>query len=269
MFSLRQLQRIFALKIHAVTKLLWRLSFFVTCVTICLPACAQTTPTGSDLFQTAKPQVAVAITKHAIGWDLVTVTALNPNYPPALLKQQVETLCSNLKAPARGLQVYTTSFRKDTHDLDFLRATFGTNGLIEGNGAFNVCPIVSAFAGAPRPFEITVISIEFDDQVPTSNTLKSFGSETVSLQARQNKDPVQGVEFMVRLLSQDPNAIVIPDHFQPLTPNTQAPQTKANSGWPLWLALIVGAAAVGALVYLVLLRLPADGRKTPSGRHNK
>lgn len=222
-----------------------------------------------DLFKTVKPQVSVVVHKHPTGADLVDVTVLDPKYPSQLLQTQVEAMCSELNAPARGLSLRTVSFRQDNSHLDFLRASFGTIGLIGGSGKFNIQPIVKAFAGTPAPYTITGVSITFDGEKATSDTLGELTGPMVKVQARANQAPDPGVEFRVELTGQDPKQIVIPDHSVPVSPVTPAPAPRQAPDWPLWLMLGIAAVAVGALVYLALLRMPSNGRKTPPGANPK
>lgn len=230
----------------------------------CAHASAQGT-TKEDLFKTVKPQVSVVVHKHPTGADLVDITVLDPKYPSQLLQSQVEGMCTELNAPARGLSLRTVSFRTDNNHLDFLRASFGTIGLIGGSGKFNIQPIVRAFAGSPEPYGITGMSITFDGEKATADTLGNLKGAMVNVQARANQAPDPGVEFRVELTGQDPKQIVIPDHSVKPDPVPPPAPPRQTPDWPLWLMLGIAAVAVGALVYLALLRMPSNGRKTPPG----
>jgi hypothetical protein len=220
----------------------------------------------TDFFDTVKLQVMLTVKKHQTGADLVDVTVLDTNYPPDLLQKQITAMCAALDAPARGLQVFRISYGSDK--LEFVRASFGTIGLNEGNGRFNLQPIARAFAGGPAPFQISGIDVIFSDERPTEQTVRSLDSTGVRLEARYNEPPAAGTEFRIALRTQDPSAIEIADHYVASEkPAPAAPKSSSGalSEVLLWVMFLIAALAIGALVYWALLRITARGRKSPPG----
>lgn len=222
---------------------------------------------GPSIFESTKPQILVVVHKHPTGADLVDVTALDPRYPSDLLMKQVQAMGVELDTPPRGLHVYKLSFRQEDPNLDFIRASFGTAGLIEGGGKFNVEAISRAFAGAPAPSTVKAIDVVFDAEKPTKDTLRKFDSAAVKVEVRYNEAPASGTEFRVALLTQEPKEIQIPDFYSPAEKPVKAPVRKTASRpvWPLICLAGVAAVGIGLLVYLALLRMPSRRRKLPFG----
>lgn len=214
------------------------------------------------LFETVRQQVAIVVRKHPTGADLVEITMLESGYPADLLKRQIEELGVQLKSAPRGLQLYNRSIPTDGKAMNFLKATFAIDGIIDRTkSALRIQPIVRAFAGAPEPHTIKGISIMFDGEQATSKTLRRLENDpNVELQAIAIRQPL-GLEYRVKLISQDPAAITVPDSLDDSPgKNGASPQAKNGVDWTLWSLLGVAALAVGALVYFVLLRLATKQR---------
>jgi len=209
---------------------------------------------GKSVFEITKPEVIVEVSKHRYGADMFSITAVNPNYPPDLLRLQAIRICEIVGTPARGLFAGTTSIRSDPR-LNSTRATFATNGVIDRDkGILRISPIIQAFAGARPPYTVHGIMILFNGEQPTPNVLRSYRTPGLRLQAIAVQNPPV-VEYRIQLLSQDPKLLEVPDSLpaeqEPLTAST-LPSSGAD--WSLWIPLLAGAAAAGVLVYLLMLR---------------
>lgn len=214
---------------------------------------------GKSLFKVAQTDVIVQVKKHPYGADLIEITTVKPNYPVDLLRAQATKIGELAGTPDRGLIVASSALGGDAR-LTATRATFATNGIIDRDkGLLHLTPIVQAFAGAPAPYTVHGLTILFNGEQPTSNTLRSFSNAMVRLQAMALQSP-PSIEYRVQLLSQDPADLVVPDSAQEAPPE-QNPGPRASTvqregvDWGLWIPLILAAGAAAVLVYFVMLRM--------------
>lgn len=211
--------------------------------------------TEGSLFSTVRPDVIVIVREHETTAEIVQVTVLKEGYPTALLKQQLEQMAAYLGSTARGIQM--TSPNLGTKErVSFIRAEFATDGLIDRKlGLVRLGPIVKAFAGAPEPYTVTGIKIAFENERTTKKMHRKLPIPGVlELEGRASTTPA-GIEYQVKLLSQDPEAIVIPDEYTPPSNQPAAPEPSSTPNRALLVGLFVLAGvALGALVYLALLR---------------
>lgn len=219
---------------------------------------------AQSLFQTVKPEVLVLVKKHPSGADIVEISVIAPRFPPELLQERATAICQELKYGPHGLQVFRTDIGTKENPMQFLKASFGTNGLIDSaTGVLRLQAIARAFAGIPAPNTIHGLSVTFDAVKPTSQTLQKYQTAAISLEAQYNPPPASGLEYRILLTSQDAGSIVIPERAEP-KPSVKASETKADvrgaPAWITWLLLLVTAFAFGALVYFGFLRLGAKRR---------
>lgn len=211
------------------------------------------------MFATTKVEAAVVVTPNKAGMQDVAITILKPTYSHELLRAQVARLGQELGFAARGLQITNYSFDPSDPSASQVRATFGISGLIEpNNGILHLQPLVRALSMSQAPDELSAIMIEFQGQVPTVNTIKSCsppapGCSGVELEGRA-EGGTTGIEYRVKFLSHDPSNISVPDG--PQKPKAQVipkPEPKGTD-WTLIGLIGIAAAAVGALVYSLLVR---------------
>jgi len=219
--------------------------------------CVQAWSQGSSIFLHVRPDATVLVQKHSTGADMVEITMRDPQYPLTLLEAQSNTICSLLGAPARGLSVVRDSIG-GSPDPNFAvtRATFATDGIIEPDGALRIEPFLKALAGAPAPFTIQGVDLNFEALAPNARTVQQLSLPGVlDAEARYTPDGVlKGIEYRVELLTQDPDKITFPDHYQPSAP-LAPPVLKSPNSPILTISLIVLAGiAAGALVYFGMLR---------------
>lgn len=203
-----------------------------------------------------RQDVSIVVQEHErTGADLVTVTALHPDYPPELLRSQIDTLGRLLASEPRGVAVFEQKMgAEDGGDLVFLKATFAVDGLIDRRqGELRISPILQAFAGVPAPFTVTGISLVFDGERPGPNTISVIETQGLRGEARVMPGD-SGLEYRFELKSQNPEMLVVPDRRP--EPTEAAKPSVGRSGLPVWVWIAIVAAGVGAglLVYLALLR---------------
>lgn len=212
----------------------------------------------------APPGVTIVVRKHPTGADLVEITMLDPEYPEDLLRTQCEAIGLETGSAVRGLAVYRHKVDPSNAKLAFVKAQFGTDGLIDRQtGALRIEPLVRPFAGNPADKEIRNISISFAGERPGVRTLQRYLSDSVALVGRATQVTPVGVDYRVALLKQDGRSIQIPD----LSPVTEAkPDQQGSDGFGattmIWVLVAVAAIATGALVYFALLRSGRTGRKS-------
>jgi hypothetical protein len=211
-----------------------------------------------DLFTSLKTQITIRVSKHPTGADLVEITALDPNYPAETLRAQAEKICSEIGSTTRGLQVYKMSL--GSGDLTFLKATFGTIGILNGPQGIKLQPLARAFAGGTGPSLVEGIDVIASGVTPLPDTLGRWDSKEVIVQGLPPAGTV--LEYRIKLLSQDPKAIVIPDLSNPQAQNAASRGIQSGpSRWIIWILVVIGALAVGAIVYNLALRSsPRTGR---------
>lgn len=219
---------------------------------------------GQSLFQTVRPDVLVLVKKHPSGADIVEISVTKASFPPELLRDRLTALCTDLGYGPHGLQVFQSQINGSGDEMRFLKARFGTNGLIDSlTGRLRIQAIVRAFAGIPAPDTVTGLSVVFDAFKPSKETLQKYKSATVNLEAQFNPPPASGLEYRVLLASQDPRKIEIPDHAEPIAaqkPSEGKTGASSTPSWITWVLIGVPATSFGALVYFGFLRFSAKRR---------
>lgn len=216
-----------------------------------------------NLFSTVRPDIIVIVAEHPTTAEIVSVTALGKDYPPELLKNQLNQLGVYLGASVRGIKMERPSLGTKT-PVNFLRAEFATDGLIDrSKGIVRLGPLVKAFAGAPEPFTVRGMKVAFEGEHTTKKMLRDFPLPgIVEVQGRASVTP-PGIEYQVKLISQDPKLIEIPDEYAP--PANQKPvPIPSSSPSPMMVVglFLLAGVALGALVYLALLKTGGNRRGT-------
>jgi len=218
---------------------------------------------SGSLFRSERPDLTVVVRKHAIGPDLVEVTAQDAKYPPELLEEQVNRLAQELQTTPTGLRIFVHEIDPKNPSLKFLRATFSVPGLIDRTeGTLRVGAIARAFAhkGGERS---DVLMVQFAGEQPSKKTVSRFEPKdgTVAIQGTF-ESPTHGVEYRVKIGTDDPNKINVPDRGPGTAPAKAPPKPVATVDWTLIALLVVAALAMGALVYSLLLRArPKTGQR--------
>lgn len=200
------------------------------------------------------PVLAVVVQEHSLSPDMVEVTALHPEYPEPLLREQIERLGAYLGSPPRGLAIQIVPMGTAIQSR-FLKASFATDGIIDrAGGVLNLEPVVKAFLGAPEPFTVEAMIVTFAGERPNEHTLQTYRSGAVSLKAAFSDAPV-GIEYRILAFTQDPEQVKIPARHGLQTP-AQQPENESGSGSITGLIATIAIVTVAgsALVYFALLR---------------
>jgi hypothetical protein len=217
---------------------------------------------GEDLplSMRVRADVTIVVTKHAMGPDLVTITADRPEYPQEVLRQNAERLAAELGTELRGLDVFRYEMVPGDARMIFTRATFAVDGLVRRDeGRLGLQEIARAFAQQPDEHPVRGLTVQYQSEAPNQQTVRTYTSDAVEVEG--SADPGKGLEYRILLKTNDPALIVIPEGQEA----QEAVQPKAPERSLDWLtiSLIVAAAlALGALVYSLLLRTrPTAGSK--------
>ncbi len=217
---------------------------------------------GRSVFQVTRPDVIVEVFKHQLGADMFDVTAVDPAYPLQLLQDQCTKIGELSGHKIRGLAAGKYRVGNDPR-MVFSKASFAIDGIIDRQaGILHLEPIIKAFAGATAPMTVKAISVIFNGEAPTRQTLRSFQNQDMRVDATVNKRPAM-IEYRVQLLTQDPNALSVPDASptEPVTVIPSTPQSRSGAKWIMWIALALAAVAAGVLVYFLLLRSAPKPRR--------
>lgn len=206
-----------------------------------------------SLFTLTGSDVQIVVTKTGVPFDQVEVTIIQEDYPPELLRQQIAALGTRLSSEIRGLVIEHKDLGGD-RPLRFLRAQLGAFGIADAaTGSVRLQPVAQAFAGAPDPHAVDAVALNVVGMTPTAQTLRAYANDSAAVEGRWNSNP-PFLEYMVLLRTQDPDKIEIPDSLVREAPKEPAP--RKGEGLPtgiLAAIVVVGALAVGALVYFAVL----------------
>lgn len=228
---------------------------------LCLGSVVVAQNTDESLFSTVRPEVMVLVREHDTGAEEVEVTVLAADYPEELLLEQCVKVGQYVGMEVRGLGASKESIDPANSKLTFLRANFATNGLIDSRERIvRLQPIARAFAGAPKPFTLTGLSVAFENETPASTMLKKFILEgKVEVEGRVSEAPA-GIEYRIKLISQNPDEIEIPE-TEPIEPESaRIEQRPRELGTVFWIVFSVAGVAIVALVYLALLKIGRNSR---------
>ena len=247
----KETERFIASPVYSLN--LMRLASVLVALFCTAAAGAQTDP--HSLFNTVVPDVTIHVHKHPTGADMIEITMRAENYPVDLLRGQIGKLGDYLHSAPRGVDVPDPAHP----ELRFTKAAFAVDGVIDrSHGTLRINPFAQAMAGAPKPWTIQGIELEFEGEVPNSEMPRRWPSQYCPGEGRfeGEKDArLTGIEYRITLRAQDPAKFDIPEPGQ--KPNQKATRKPTESGidWTSILVFTVAAGAVGALVYSLLLRV--------------
>jgi hypothetical protein len=198
----------------------------------------------------------IVVRKNDLGTDNVTVS-LDEKYPPEVLKQQAEALAKNLGSDLRGYR--TEIFRPNSNDPGgYLRATFAVAGLIDrSKSTLGLQAMAQAFTGAPSPHTLHTLMVQYETEAPSRETLKQWRDPEGSVLVQADASPQTGIEYRIKLNTQDASKIRIPEGAAAQAEKTAPTEKKvppSRSDWWIWPVILLAAASIGALVYSLLLR---------------
>lgn len=226
----------------------------VLVVTGCFALPQNQDPAIKGLFTTVRPQVLITIKEHPTTADLLEISMVEPNYPPDLLRRQIEGLGRLLNSAPRGLSIFAVELEEGNPNLRFLKATFAIDGIIDrANGRLNLTHLVQAFAGAPEPHTVKGMAVVFQDEVPSKTTISRFASEAVEVEARVETQPPM-IEYRVKLKSQNPGEIEVAPSKPAVEPQEQKKKAAELPSFLIWTLVGLSGLAAGGLVYSIISR---------------
>lgn len=214
-----------------------------------------------DLFRTVRPQLMITIRRDPNGSaaDLLELKSTDADYPPLQLQQQILKLGESLNSQPRGL-----SFERHAvaANMSSVRATCAIDNVIDRKtGQFHLTEIARAFAGGEAGHQVTGLSLSFLGERPGKKTLLAFGTEADGVQVQGDYNATFGsIEYRVKLNSQDPARISIPEGGEQNAPQRPSSDGRNSVDWSLWGLIAIAAIAVGALVYSLLIRTATSKR---------
>jgi hypothetical protein len=207
-----------------------------------------------NLFLTERQDVTIVARKSKLGPDDLTVTVEN-SYPKEQLQSQIQTLAQMLGSEVLGLGISAYNPNPQNPKQGYLRAIFGVRGLINREkGVLNLQALARAFAGGKPP--VDVLYIQFETEAPSTSVLQKWRDPDGSVVLQGRASPEFGIEYKIKLNTQDPSKIRIPEgadahEEQKPAPKAETPPTSNVWVWPV---VILAALALGALVYSLLLK---------------
>ena len=205
----------------------------------------------SSFFGSVRPDASVVVKKSSMGSDLVEITFQGGDYPKSVIADKLVRLGKVLGNEPRNVVSYV--------DGPVTKVTFVAIGLItDAKPRVNISPFAVALAFGERP--IRSFSIFFEGLSPDVNTPtvwfppnKSWKMEGVSMKAPK------GLDYRVRVDTNNPNEIYMPDSNTP-TNDSGKPVSGGPGNTFIVAGIVVGAIAIGLLVYSALLRPRPRGR---------
>jgi hypothetical protein len=191
----------------------------------------------TEFFNSVRPQASLVIKKHTMGADLVEVTVLGSQYAQEDLREKIEMLGQYLGDPTP----------------EFVKATFAINGLINvKDPVLNLAPIAKAFAFGNKPLKS--LSVFFENVIPsTSIPARWFApADAWMLEGMATANP-KGIEYRIEVNTKDLELVSLPGSEAAKGVQSTA-EIKKSPDFVLIGALLVGAIAVGLLVYSALIR---------------
>jgi hypothetical protein len=226
-------------------------------------ASAQDGTPPENLFQTVRPQVHLTVRRDPNGSqaDLIEARSIDPQYPVEQLKAQLQDLGRQLNSQPRGLTVGRYDLSSDG-SMTSIKGTCAVDNLIDRKTRnFHLTEIVRAFAGYPKPNEVTGLSIVFVNEQPSKTTLLAYGTKEAPVQVQGTYDPTfKGVEYRIKLNSQKPEEIQIPEGAEQKPAPGPSTPPSGSVDWTLWGLIAVAAIALGALVYSLLIKTTSSKR---------
>ncbi|MBS1701993.1 MAG: hypothetical protein JST12_10055 [Armatimonadetes bacterium] len=205
----------------------------------------------SNFFKTLKIEATIVVKKHPMGSDLVELTILGTKFPADGVQEKLDALAKELGDQPRGVQTSIV-------DGQFVKSSFAINGIIQTNPLrFNLVALARAMAFGQYP--IKSFSVLFDGCSPGGKTVAAFDPVDGSwkFEGVATRSPL-AIEYRVQVNADKPEAITLPD--ENTRPKAPAPEQKNPAQFYIWAGIIVGALAIGLLVYSALLRPRPRGR---------
>jgi hypothetical protein len=205
----------------------------------------------SAFYSSVRPEAVVVVKETTMGSDIVNVTYQGGNYPQRAITDMLARLGKALGNEPRNLTMEV--------DGPVTKATFAVNGLIvQGKPRINIAALAVALGFCEQP--IKQFSVFFADVSPDVDTPNQWfpKNNTWKMEGVSMKSP-KGLDYRVQVFTANPNEIYMPDSNTP-TKDSGKPESGGRSSIFILVGIVLGAIAVGLLVYSALLRPRPRGR---------
>jgi hypothetical protein len=221
-----------------------RLPLAFAAAVLSLTAVAQDAPV---LLQ-GRADIIVSVRKSDVGAEYVRIQALNENYPPELMRSQIAKIGEYNQTDIRGLEVNQESMGGAG---TILTASFATDLLMDQNaGTLELNAFAKAFAGAPEPYTVKMVGVMFENFKPSEKvTVAHWADKGVEISSAFDNN-LNVVEYRIKLNTQDPDQISIPNTIAESTNRAETPSKKGLNPWVV-VGIVLGAALIGVSVYFV------------------
>ena len=205
----------------------------------------------SKFYGSVRPDAIVVVKKSSMGSDLVEITIQGNDYPKLAVDAMMARLGKALGHDPRNVEA--------SIDGPVIRVSFAVVGLItDGKPRVNIAALAKALGFGEKPirsFSVFFADLAADVNTPTQWFPKngSWKMEGVSMRAPK------GLDYRVSVTTTNPNDIYMPDSKTP-TVDSGKPVASGRANIFIFAGIIVGAFAIGLLVYSALLRPRPRGR---------
>jgi hypothetical protein len=205
----------------------------------------------SKFYGSVKPEASIVVKKSNMGSDLVEVTFQGADYPQSAINDKMTRLGKALGEEPRNVIISAGD--------QVVKANFAAVGLITNqNPKVNLAALALAFAFGDHP--IRSFSVFFSDVLPDASTPKKwFAPKDAWMMEGVSMNSPKGLDYRVQVNTSDPNEIYMPDSKTP-THDSGKPDSGGRPNIFILGGIILGAIAVGLLVYSALLRPRTNGR---------
>ncbi|MEO7453786.1 MAG: hypothetical protein ABIV13_03375 [Fimbriimonadales bacterium] len=211
----------------------------------CLQVIAQETP----ILLQGRADIIVSVRKSDVGAEYVRIQALAEDYPVDLMRAQIQKIGDYNGTEIRGLEVNQQSIG-DAGTI--LTATFATDRLMDqASGTLELNAFAKAFAGAPEPHTVKMVGVMFEGFKPSETvTVAQFADKFVEVSSAFDNN-LQVVEYRIKLNTQNPEEISIPETIAESTNRTESPSNKGLNPW-IVVGIVCGAVLIGVSVYFAM-----------------
>lgn len=205
----------------------------------------------SKFYRMLKPEAYVVVKLHSMGSNLVEVTFQGSDYPQSAILEKMTRLGKALGNEPRNVVVVPSD--------QVVKASFAVIGLItDKDPKINIAALASAFGFGERP--IRSFSVFFVNATPGENIVQQWTDPNGAwkMEGFSMASP-KGLDYRVQVNTNNPNEIYMPDSKNVMPPSGKPESIKGPNNFIIG-GIVIGAIAVGLLVYSALLRPRKTGR---------
>lgn len=200
----------------------------------------------SAFFNSVKPEATIVVTGHDMGASTVEITFQGTTFPQAAIDDKLLRLSKELGEEPRGVQSAVVGGQ-------FVKVTFAVNGIIINKAPrFNLVALARAMAFGERP--VRSFSVAFVGAAPNKGTPRHWFApkDAWLMEGVATHNPKQ-IEYRIKVNTSNPAEITLPESGEPQVEPEKTP-AGGQSKLFILVGIIIGAIAIGLLVYCALLR---------------